>query len=362
MSRAENKYIWNVRMGILVDLLMSIIFLLLLQFYLTKGLHFQFTSVFYVTLMLVPAYFYFFREHQSIRSRLSASYTSGSDGHLKRHILKFLALKFCFLGIVFAISDPVFGEEETSLPLKTGDVMVCLDLSRSMDVKDVDNSSRLEAGRNLLKSMVNKLSGQRIGLCVFAQNAVVQLPLTRDYEQFKLMISEANTNHFSNQGTNIGGALMKAMSSFEDHKLTHSILLITDGEDHEASLPSIVDSLNSSNIKLLSIAIGTESGGPILRSDKKSMRIDASGNIILSKVDLSMVKKLADQTNGPWFHITETYPKPDPILTEINLDSMGYSRDLKFKVERRVFHAPLFLALLSFFMYALIPFRIKTNR
>jgi hypothetical protein len=75
-----------------------------------------------------------------------------------------------------------------------------------------------------------------------------------------------------------------------------------------------------------------------------------------------MVKKLADQTNGPWFHITEAYPKPDPILTEINLDSLGYSRDLKFKVERRVFHVPLFFALLSFFMYALIPFRINTNR
>jgi hypothetical protein len=103
MSRAENKYIWNVRMGILVVLLMSIIFLLSLQFYLTKGLHFQFSSVFYITLTLVPAYFYFYREHQSIRSRLSASYTAGRDGHLKRHVLKFLALKFCFLGIVLPL-------------------------------------------------------------------------------------------------------------------------------------------------------------------------------------------------------------------------------------------------------------------
>ena len=361
MSKTESIYAFNLRKGLLIDFVLSIILIVTLQFYLFRGLHFQFVDVFYLCLLLVPAYLYFYKEHQSILRRFTDYYTTGNSGHPKRHIIKFLALKFCFLGIVFAISDPVFGEEETLVPLKKGDIMVCLDLSSSMDVKDIENASRLESGRNLLKSLVNKLSGQRIGLCIFAQNAIVQLPLTRDYEQFKLMVSDANTNHFSNQGTNVGGALMKAMLSFEKKKAAHSILLITDGEDHEASLNTIVDSLSLSNIKLLSIAVGTESGGPILRSDKKSMRLDAAGNIILSKVDLSLVKRLSEQTKGPWFHITETYPNPDPILTEINLASMGYSRDLKFKVEQRVFHVPLFIALLAFFVYTLIPFRINNK-
>ena len=359
MSKNGITYNLNIRTGLLIDFLLLIILILILQFYLTQGLHFQFVDVFYLCAILIPAYFYFYKEHQSIISRSAANYTTGSLGHPKRHIIKFLVLKLCFLGVIFSLADPVFGEEETSVPLTTGDVMVCLDLSSSMDVRDVENKSRLETGRNLLKSLVNKLSGQRIGLCIFAQNAIVQLPLTRDYEQFKLMVSDANTNHFSHQGTNVGGALMKAMLSFEKKKAAHSILLITDGEDHEASLNSIVDSLSLSNIKLLSIAVGTESGGPILHSDKKSMRIDAAGNIILSKVDLSFVKSLSEKTKGPWFHITETYPNPDPILTEINLASMGYSRDLKFKVEQRVFHVPLCIALLAFFVYALIPFRIK---
>lgn len=361
MSKRANIYALNTRKGILIDIFLSIIFLLALQLYLAKGLRFQFLNMFYLCLLLVPAYFFFYKEHQSILMRSIHHYTQGSSGHLQRHVIKFLALKFCFLGIVFAIADPVFGEEETIVPFKTGDIMVCLDLSSSMDVRDVENTSRLASGKNLLKSFVNKLSGQRIGLCIFAQNAIVQLPLTRDYEQFKLMVSDANTSHFSNQGTNVGGALTKAMLSFEKKKAAHSILLITDGEDHEASLNSIVDSLRVSNIKLLSIAVGTESGGPILRSDKNSMRLDNAGNIILSKVDLSLVQRLSEQTKGPWFHITETYPNPDPILTEINLASMGYSRDLKFKVEERVFYAPLFIALLAFFVYTFIPFRIKNK-
>ena len=89
------------------------------------------------------------------------------------------------------------------------------------------------------------------------------------------------------------------------------------------------------------------------------MRLDANGNIILSKVDLALVKNLAKATKGLWLHITEPFPNPDAILTEINLASMGYSRDLKFKVEQRVFHVPLCIALLAFLGYALFPFRIK---
>ena len=360
MSSRGETYLFTLRAGFIIDALISIILILVLQYYRLKGLQFQYMDVFYLCIMLVPAYFYFYREHRRILRRPSASYTLGSRDHPKRHVIKFLALKFCLLGVIFAVSDPVFGEEERAIPTQKGDIMVCLDLSRSMDVNDINNTSRLEAGRNLLKSMVNKLSGQRIGLCVFAQNSVIQLPLTRDYDQFKLMLSEANTNHFSNQGTNIGSALVKAMSSFEKKRATNTILLITDGEDHEASLFSLVDSLIVTNTKLLSIAVGTESGGPVLRSDKKSMRLDTKGNIILSKVDLVMVKKLAKATKGLWFHITETFPNPDAILTEINLPSTGYSRDLKFKVEQRVFHISLILALISFFIYVLIPFR--TNR
>ena len=359
MSKQRQTYLFTLTVGLIIDAFLSIILILMLQYYKAKGLQFQYTDVFYFCILFIPAYFYFYKEHQRILLRPTVSYTFGSPDHPKRHIMKFLALKFCLLGVIFAVSDPVFGEEERAIPIQKGDVMVCLDLSRSMDVNDINNTSRLEAGRNLLKSMVNKLSGQRIGLCVFAQNAVIQLPLTRDYAQFKLMLSEANTNHFSNQGTNLGAALVKAMASFEKKKAANTVLLITDGEDHEASLSSIVDSLIVSNTKLLSIAVGTETGGPVLRSDRKSMRLDANGNIILSKVDLALVKNLAKATKGLWLHITEPFPNPDAILTEINLASMGYSRDLKFKVEQRLFHIPLMLALLSFFIYVLIPFRIN---
>ena len=109
MSKRTITYVLNIRKGLLIDVLLSIVLILVLQLYVTKGLHFQFMGVFYICALLVPAYFYFHKEHQSILSRSNRHYTHGSLGHAQRHIIKFLALKFCFLGIVFAIADPVFG-------------------------------------------------------------------------------------------------------------------------------------------------------------------------------------------------------------------------------------------------------------
>ncbi|MEJ6588628.1 MAG: VWA domain-containing protein [Crocinitomicaceae bacterium] len=351
-KRHTNRWssVWKV---FLLDLISSILILAVIQNFFLKGLVFQNPSILYLLLLLVPAYLFFIQDHKVILSQLE------SHRHSKRHSYKFLALKFCFIGLLFGASDPVIGIENTTIASKEGDIMVCLDLSRSMDVKDIEGISRLEAGRHLLKALVSKLSGQRIGLCIFAQNAMIELPLTRDYDRFKLMVSEVNTDHFSNQGTDVGGALQTAKGTFESEKLNNVILLLTDGEDHEPESNQIYDSIANSNIKLISVAIGSKSGGPLLKPGTASMRLDDAGNLILSKVNLSFVKNLSELTNGVWFHAEERYPATDFILTEINLSSNGYLRDLTFKIERRLYYIPLLLALASFCLYVLFPLLFK---
>ena len=132
MSKQRQTYLFTLTVGLIIDAFLSIILILMLQYYKAKGLQFQYTDVFYFCILFIPAYFYFYKEHQRILLRSTLSYTLRSPDHPKRHIMKFLALKFCLLGVIFAVSDPVFGEEERAIPIQKGDVMVCLDLSRSM--------------------------------------------------------------------------------------------------------------------------------------------------------------------------------------------------------------------------------------
>ena len=349
-DRFQQRMVWKV---FLLDFIFSILILALIQNFRFKGLLFQNQGILYFLLLLLPAYILFVQDHKIIQKK------HGDRNHSNRHLYKFLALKFCFVGLLLGLSDPVIGTESRAVASREGDVMVCLDLSRSMDVKDIEGVSRLEASRNLLKATVNKLSGQRIGLCIFAENAMIELPLTRDYDRFKLMVSEVNTSHFSNQGTDVGGALQKAKNTLENKKANNVILLLTDGEDHQPERHEVFESIASSNIKLISVAIGSESGGPLTTKGNQELRLDDSGNLILSKVNLSFVQNLSELTNGLWFHAKDPYPATDLILTEINLSSNGYLRDLTFKIERRVYYMPLILAFVAFCVYVFLPFLFK---
>jgi Ca-activated chloride channel family protein len=102
-----------------------------------------------------------------------------------------------------------------------------------MNAKDIENTSRLEVAKRGLSQLVNQLKGERIGMCVFAGTAFVQLPLTNDYHAAKLFVQEIETDMISAQGTNISSALTTANKMFTKLKTSKGILLVTDGEDHE---------------------------------------------------------------------------------------------------------------------------------
>lgn len=346
-----------------IDILISATILICILFFKLQGLIFYNSSALYLFLLLIPAYYFFFSGlNLLIGIYGNTNFVVGNHRQVVYFILKFFTLKLSFIAIVLALSDPVKGIEQKQVVTEAGDIMVCLDLSRSMDVKDVQNQSRLETARNVLKSLTNKLSGHRIGLCVFADNSIVQLPLTRDYNRFKLMVSEVNTSYFSNQGTNIGSALDNARRSFNRKGQKNSVLLLTDGENHQEAYNTFIDSLVNDDIKLIAAAIGTETGGPILEGGNKQIRLDESGNVILSRVNLSLVKNIAEKSNGSWFHLTDAYPSPEAILTEINLNSTRDSRNLKVKIERRLFVIPLVISLFAIVIYLLLPLFLKERR
>lgn len=346
-----------------IDILISATILICVLFFYFHGLIFHNSSTLYLLLLLIPTYYFFFSGFNLLHGFYrNSNFVVGERRQVIYFTAKFFALKLSFIALVLALSDPVNGSVQKQVETEGGDIMVCLDLSRSMDVKDIQNQSRLETARNVLKSLTNKLSGHRIGLCVFADNSIVQLPLTRDYNRFKLMVSEVNTSYFSNQGTNISSALDNARRSFNRKGQKNSILLLTDGENHEEGYNAFIDSIVNDDIKLIAAAIGTETGGPIFEGVNKQIRLDQSGNVILSRVNLSLVKNIAEKSDGSWFHLTEAYPSPEAILTEINLNSRGDLRNLNIKIERRLVAIPLVISLFAIVFYLLLPLFLKERR
>ena len=108
-----------------------------------------------------------------------------------------------------------------------------------MNTKDISKTeSRLDISKKAMVQLINSLNGEKLGICVFANEAYVQLPLTRDYHAAKLFIEDIQTSLIQNQGTDISEAFLVSKNMFAKTHTNKGILLVTDGENHEGNLES----------------------------------------------------------------------------------------------------------------------------
>ncbi len=216
--------------------------------------------------------------------------------------LKVTLSSFGVLFLVLALMDPLFGEEEVKVKREGIDVIYALDLSRSMDVKDVA-PSRLEKGKKIISESVERLGGDRAGLVIFAADAYVISPLTNDYHAIQSYVNTAETGLISQQGTNFSDVLLKAAELFGGNPTTGKLLvIISDGEDNESSISKAAILAKNNNIHIAALGIGTPQGAPIpvqvgVYEEYKKNRF---GETVLSKLDESSLKSLAKSSSGTY--------------------------------------------------------------
>ena len=197
-------------------ILISLIFAL--DFFKTKEdtenqLLVEYPSAFYLLLLLPIYYFLQYRALRRRNSMVSLLANPNLQSYLfqpvstSKIIIEFLLFRSILVFVILALASPIFGKKKQNTLASNLELVICLDVSNSMNTKDADGASRLEASKRALGQLVNKLSGERIGICVFAGSAFVQLPLTMDYHAAKLFVQEIETDMVSTQGTNINEAL-----------------------------------------------------------------------------------------------------------------------------------------------------------
>ena len=141
--------------------------------------------------------------------------------------------------------------------------MIAIDLSNSMLAEDLQ-PNRLKRAKQSISKLIDRLEGDRIGLVVFAGEAYVQLPITTDYSAAKLFLSTINTDIVPTQGTAIGKAINLCLESFDfENGQSKSIIVITDGENHEDDAKEIAKEAKKKGVVVHTIGMGSEKGGPI---------------------------------------------------------------------------------------------------
>lgn len=222
-----------------------------------------------------------------------------------RSTIKFILFRLAIGLLIIAAANPQYGENERTVASKGIDIIVALDISKSMMAEDiVEGYNRLDIAKMAIGKLINELRGDHVGIVVFAGEAYKQLPLTPDYQVAKLFLKSIGTDMISSQGTDIGNAIELSMSSFsEERKTNKAIVIISDGEDHEEMAIEAAREAKEDGIIICTVGMGSDKGVPIpiIRNGKKiGIKKDQDESTVLTKLNEENLIAIAQAGNGSY--------------------------------------------------------------
>jgi len=219
--------------------------------------------------------------------------------------LKAALLILALFFIILSLARPQFGSKLVEVKQKASDVVLAVDVSKSMLAEDL-KPNRLEKAKSLLSLLINQLGGNRVGIIAFAGTAFWQCPLTLDIASANLFLEIMDTNLIPLPGTSIGGAVRLGLKGLSNSAPgTKAIVLITDGEDHDSDPLGAAALARSQGVKIYTIGFGNPNGEPIPLKDAngkfEGYKKNKKGEVVMSKMDEALLSQIAAQTGGEYF-------------------------------------------------------------
>lgn len=206
--------------------------------------------------------------------------------------------------VAVALARPQFGLRTEVQTGRGMDLVVALDLSRSMLARDVV-PSRLERAKIELGVLLDRLRGDRIGLVGFTSVALPLCPLTVDHAAVRLRLKSADPSALPRGGTSVSAAISAARKLLEAAGRPGSdraIVLVTDGEAHQGDAFEAARQAKEAGIAVHAVGIGSRIGEPIPTVDDRGKVTgyvrDASGKTVVSRLDEEGLARIAESGGG----------------------------------------------------------------
>ena len=233
-----------------------------------------------------------------------------------------LKVGMLLIGIAFLIislTNPKMGTKLKTVKREGVDVVFALDVSKSMLAEDIA-PNRLEKAKQIISKTIDKLGSDRVGIIIYAGNSYPLLPITTDHAAANMFLQNAAPEMVSSQGTAINEALELAKTYYNNDEQTNRFLIIiSDGEDHQEETKQMAQNLANEGVKIFTIGIGTEKGGPIPLRINGSMigyKKDRKGETVITKRTPKVLEGIANAANGKYIDGNVTQ-KPVNIISEI---------------------------------------------
>ena len=222
--------------------------------------------------------------------------------------------------LVFGLVNPKIGTELKTVKREGVDIVFAIDVSKSMLAEDIA-PNRIFKAKRLVSEIFNKLGSDRVGIIAYASTAIPVLPITNDFSSAKMFLESLNTDMLSSQGTSIVEAIELSKGYFDDENQTNRVLcILSDGEDHEYDENQFISTLSDSGIIILSVGLGSNKGAPIPIKENnivKSYKKDDKGEVVITKLNDELLKKIATQSSGKYIKGDNTSLVVDEIINEL---------------------------------------------
>lgn len=262
-----------------------------------------------------------------------------------------------FLLIVAALCQPQWGEVYMQRQDKSRDILIALDVSRSMLADDLQ-PNRLTLAKTAIAKWLPRLRGDRVGLIAFAGSAFMVCPPTSDYSTFADVLAESGPDLLPLGGTSLANALREAKRALA---VTHgkSLIVISDGEDHGGEALATATALHKAGVSVHVVAVGTDSGG-LIPLPGGEFHKDRQGNLVHSRLNGEMLRALAQAGGGRLFNLAT---QPDALETLHALALISQEKHDRREMRRQLaerFQLPLAMALLLLASESLLAMRRPT--
>lgn len=259
-------------------------------------------------LWLVAGLALFFAVGLRVRRRSLARFASprmlerlGAFEGGRRRALKAVLVTVALSAMVLSLARLQYGFTWEEVERRGVDVVVAVDVSDSMLVKDAGPAGglgRLERARREVTDLLRVMRGDRIAIVAFAGTAFVHCPLTMDYGAAGLFVEALDTDLVPVQGTDLAQGLEASLGAFEGGRRdARAVILISDGEDHSGRVQRVAQRAAEQGVRVYAIGVGSTQGAPI-PSPGGGLRRDRAGQIVMSRLDETTLQRVAVATDG----------------------------------------------------------------
>lgn len=262
---------------------------------------------------------------------------------------KFILLSAGFALGVVALMNPRQPGAADNVNRKGIDVVVALDVSKSMLATDLA-PNRLERAKQFIIKLMTAMPDDRIGLVLFAGRSYLQMPLTADHGSAQLFVGSASPDAIPQQGTVISDALEMSLKAFNPkERRFKAIVLISDGEDHDAEAVKTAEEMAPQGVMINTVGVGSAEGSFIVDPATGQNKTDEFGATVVSRLNEETLRQIAEKTNGIYTKLEDSEQSVSAVkdqLSQIEARAYGDVSLINYKTFYMWFAGAMLLFLL----------------